>query len=308
MTGTTNNAFDPPVSRYVDDVGHEFGYVYIDHGRSDLAVHFSAFFGAWGNARVYRETFQGYFHRMKMLGTSTDRNWLFLCDTYGAEGNGTYYAGEAGDFFVERAMLEVLDRVIAEHRHQYSETVMVGSSMGATAALKFGLLRGIKGVVAISPHIDLDICAATQGRESHVAFILPDGNTQALHNYRYTRQIRNLVDGWQNGTPLPRLYLQTCEDDKGVYEEQALPLAASWRAHGGSAYVDARAVGGHTSDYATQALLLDVIGRLSDGREPDVAAYQTDPTYAGTITKAPLAHRLRLAASITPKRLLKRFR
>lgn len=308
MKRAADKAFDYPVSRYVDDAGREFGYVYVDHGRSALAVHFSAFFGAWGDARVYRDAFQGYFHRLKMLGTSPEHSWLFLCDTYGAERNGTYYAGERGDFFVERAMLELLDRIADERGHQFSETVMVGSSMGATAALKFGLLRDVRGIVAIGPHIDLDICAAKQGRERNVAFIVPDGDTQAPHNYPYTRQIRNLVDARPDGTALPHLFIQACADDEGVYEEQVLPLTAAWQAHRGPVYLDIRPTGGHTSDYATRPLLLDAIARLSNGREPDVARYQTDPTYAGVITKAPLTHRLRRAASLTRKRLLSRPR
>ena len=61
--------------------------------------------------------------------------------------------------------------------------VTMGSSMGATAALKFGLMLRVKGIVAISPHIDLDICAERQGRWRHVAVDLPDGDPLAPHNY-----------------------------------------------------------------------------------------------------------------------------
>ena len=37
------------------------------------------------------------------------RNWLFLCDSHGVNGNGTYYLGERGDRYVERAMHAVID-------------------------------------------------------------------------------------------------------------------------------------------------------------------------------------------------------
>ncbi len=88
---------------YVDNDGHSFEYVHLEHADSrGLGIHFSAFFGKWGNARPYRDTFQGYFHRLKMLGSCTDHDWLFLCDSYGAFRNGTYYTGEHGDRFVER--------------------------------------------------------------------------------------------------------------------------------------------------------------------------------------------------------------
>ena len=54
-------------------------------------MHFSAFFGKWGDAKPYRDRFRGYFHRLKMLGTDPAHDWLFLCDAYGAHDNGTYY-------------------------------------------------------------------------------------------------------------------------------------------------------------------------------------------------------------------------
>ena len=70
---------------------------------------------------------------------------------------------------------------------------MIGSSMDATAALRFGLQLQSKGIVAISPHIDLDICANLQGRERHIAWVLHPGNTQSHLNYAVTRQIRNIM-------------------------------------------------------------------------------------------------------------------
>ncbi|HVV36708.1 MAG TPA: hypothetical protein VHC63_08925 [Acidimicrobiales bacterium] len=296
----------PPIDALVDDDGRTFNYVRVDHGADNLVVHFSAFFGEWGNAKPYRDTFQGYYHRLKMLGGETEHDWLFACDQYGAEANGTYYTGEAGDFFVERAMLTLLERTMHDLGHPPERTVFMGSSMGATAALKFGLLLGVRGIVAVAPHIDLDICAAQQNRERHVAFIVPDGDTQAAHNYVFTRQIRNLVEQWDQPTVPPALFVQSCEDDVGVFHEQVLPLVATWKEKGGAVYLDARPQGGHTSDWATKPLLLDAAAALLAGRAIDVARYQTDPVFAGTPVKPPLSHRLRRRASLMRKRLLRR--
>lgn len=288
------------IAAYVDDAGRTFNYVPVDHDATDLVVHFSAFFGEWGNAKPYRDTFQGYYHRLKMLGGETAHDWLFLCDQYGADGNGTYYTGERGDFFVERAILHLLADV------DPSRTVFMGSSMGATAALKFGLMLGVRGIVAIAPHIDLDICAARQNRERHVAFIVPDGNTQSPANFPYTRQVRALIDAWDKPTPPPALFIQSCADDAGVHDEQVLPLLEAWRAKGGSVFFDARPMGGHTSDWATKALLLDATARLM-AREPiDVARYQTDPQFVGALVKPPLSNRLRSRASRIRNRVLRR--
>src|SRR4051812_28021692 len=247
----------PRIESLVDPEGRRFNYVPVRHGAPDLAIHFSAFFGEWGNAKPYRDTFQGYYHRLKMLGGSTEHDWLFMCDQYGADENGTYYTGEKGDFFVERATLDIMERTMQEWGHPPDRTVLLGSSMGATAALKFGLMLGVRGIVVVSPHIDLDISAARQDRERHVAFIVPDGDTQSVDNYRYTRQIRNLLDAHDSAAagPLPGLFMQVCKDDAGVYEEQVLPLVDEWRGRGGKARVGPPPAGGPPRDRATQPFL-----------------------------------------------------
>ena len=150
------------VAGYTDPDGRRFGYVHVRHpGSRGLGIHLSAFFGAWGDARVYAD-FRGYFHRLKMLGSDPTCDWLFLCDPYGVEENGTYYLGERGDLFVERAMSVIIDRVTDAGGYTPDETVMLGSSMGATGALTLGLERGVAGIVAVSLHIDLDSCATRQ--------------------------------------------------------------------------------------------------------------------------------------------------
>lgn len=301
----TGVAASPPVQRHVDGEGREFGFVHVPHaGASGLAVHFSAFFGAWGDARPYRDQFQGYFHRLKMLGSDPSRNWLFLCDAHGAFDNGTYYTGQAGDLFVERAMIDIIESVRDRFGYGEQPLVTLGSSMGATAALKFGLDLDADGIVAVCPHIDLDVCAARQDRMAEVAWICPDGDALAEHNHPYTRQIRQRLTTRPGDRRLPRLFVQSCEDDLGVHREQVVPLVERWRAGGGEVTTDFRPTGGHTSDWATRALLLDAVTRLAEGRPIDVARYRDDPRFAGHLVRPPVSHRVRRAASLTRKRVL----
>jgi pimeloyl-ACP methyl ester carboxylesterase len=297
--------FAPPVQTYTDPHGRQFDYVHVTHeGSNGLAIHFSAFFGKWGDAKPYRDQFRGYFHRLKMLGSEGVHDWLFLCDAYGTFGNGTYYTGEKGDFFVERAMRAIINEVRSAHGYQPAATVLLGSSMGATAALKFGLELDVAGILAIAPHIDLDICALRQNRQAEVAFIVPSGDVASPINYEFTRQVRRLVLDREPSRPLPRLLVQSCVDDAGVFNEQVTPLLDDWRAHGGTVYLDARPRGGHTSDFATKAMVLDALDCLMRGVPIDVLRYQHDPRFAGSITRAPLSHRMRRAASLARKRVL----
>jgi hypothetical protein len=281
-TPSTREYWATQVREHRDAEGRVFRYIPVRHpGARGLIVHFSAFFGEWGDARQYREVFQGHFHRLRMLGDAPDYDFLFVCDEYGADRNGTYYTGEGGDLFVERAMLELIPAEMESSGHGASSTITMGSSMGATAALKFGLMLGVKGIIAISPHIDLDICAERQGRWRHVAAICPDGDPVAPSNHEITRQVRLLVERWNPPPAPPRLFVQSCRDDAGVFAEQVEPLCVTWEQAGGSVTLDARRTGGHTSDHATRPLLLDAAGRLLRDEPIDVARYQRDTTFRG---------------------------
>jgi hypothetical protein len=159
-------------------------------------------------------------------------------------------------------------------------------------------MRDVQGIIAIAPHVDLDISAERQNRMQNVAFICPDGDPLAPHNFKFTRQIRSLIGSRDIGDgPPPRLFVQACADDGGVFPEQIEPLTAAWRAAGGSVVADIRRTGGHTSDWATPALLLDTIDRLLASDEIPVATYQTLSPYLGKLTKEPLMVRVRRRAA-----------
>ena len=167
-----------------------YNYVLYPGDSDVLCVHYSAFFGEWGERRRARALYQGYFHRMRMFWPLTGYRFLFLCDTFGADQNGTYYKGEDGDWFVERAMNQILDEVQEREDVPADKVVMMGSSMGATAAVRFALDRQAAGAIAVSPHFDLDLCARHQGRARHVAAILGSQDVEDPRHFPVTREIR----------------------------------------------------------------------------------------------------------------------
>jgi hypothetical protein len=241
-----------------------------------------------------------------MLGSDPTLDWFFLCDTHGVHGNGCYYLGEAGDLYVERAVAALVDDQVAATGHPPDRVVTLGSSMGATAAIATGLRLGAAGIVAVGPHVDLDTSARFQDRMAEVAWICPDGDALAEHNHHLTRRINRTLDSWPADRRLPRLFVQSCQDDTGVHQEQVVPLVERWRALGGTADLDSRPVGGHTSDWATRPLLLDAAHRMLSGEPIDVERYATDPAFAGSLTRPPLSHRVRRAVSLARKRVRRR--
>lgn len=234
------------------------GYPYVllpGRGRS-LCIHYSAFFGEWGERREWRSQFAGWFHRLRMFWPLADHHFLFLCDTFGVDSNGTYYKGIDGDFFVERAMDAIQMKISDQFGIDPGSTVTLGSSMGGTAALRFALRHHYAGAVAVTPHIDLDVSAARQGRLRHVAAIVGHEDVDAPGLRPVTREIARLV---ATVRPLPRLVVQSVLDDAGVHDEQVLPLVESWELGGGLVKTDFQATGGHTSEYATPEFFADAI-------------------------------------------------
>ncbi len=84
----------------------------------------------------------------------------------------------------------------------------------------------------------------------HVSFICPDGDALSPANHRYTQPVREALRG--RSAPPPPLFVQSCNDDHGVYREQVLTLREEWGAAGGRVDLDVRKHGGHTSEYAAK--------------------------------------------------------
>jgi pimeloyl-ACP methyl ester carboxylesterase len=147
--------------------------------------------------------------------------------------------------------MDVIQRQVSEQSAvDAAHTVTLGSSMGATAALRFALRHGYAGAVAVSPHIDLDVSALRQGRQRHVAAIVGREDVDAADLRPMTREVGELA---ASVPVLPALVVQSMLDDAGVHREQVLPLLSTWRARGGRVLTDFHSSGGHTSDHATAA-------------------------------------------------------
>lgn len=246
--------------------GRRYTYVLYPGSGDTLCVHYSAFFGEWGDRHEHRAQFQGHFHRLRMFWPLARHHFLFLCDTFGADANGTYYKGESADFFVERAVEQIRRDVAGELGIGPERTVLLGSSMGATAAVRFALRDGLAGAIGVSPHLDLDLSAVHQGRRRHVAAALGREDVESPDLFPVTREIRDLV---ATVPPTPRIVLQSMADDRGVHAEQVLPFVEAYRARGGWVELDEHPVGGHTSEYATADWFAERIEQvLAQSRTP----------------------------------------
>ena len=95
--------------------------------------------------------------------------------------------------------------------------VTVGSSMGATGALVIGLRLGAAGIVAISPHIDLDVAATECGRWEEVACIAPDADPDRDDQRPAHPPCAGTCVRGRCGRSTRALRAVGCADDTGVY-------------------------------------------------------------------------------------------
>ena len=127
---------------------------------------------------------------------------------------------------------------------------MLGSSMGATAALHFALERQAAGAVRSShPTSTSTWPARFQGRSRTWRPCSAPMTSTSPRHFPVTREVRAQAETAPIG---PRIAIQSMEDDHGVHDEQVIPFVERWRARGGRAVdCDYRPEGGHTSDFAT---------------------------------------------------------
>lgn len=201
------------------------------------------------------------FHGFKAASTFDDYSFTLIRDDSGLTGDGTYYYGKANNPFIEQAVSELITFIQNEIKQssQITRFIGVGSSMGAYAATKFGILNNFHAVLAMVPHFDLSSAVKYCGRKIWIDWAC-DGATSIEINL-YMSRLQNLVS--THTGKLPTLFVQSAEDDIGVHDKQVLPFVALYEASGGSVQCDFRSSGGHSMVNASNQFICAVLDLLS---------------------------------------------
>ena len=250
---------------FVSSEGTEVNFLHRRNGSSTLVIWFSAFTRGPHLGRVLKVT--PGFHGYKFSRSHDQFDWLLVRDSWGYTNDGTYYGGRAGDLFVERAVSELVRKLIAEYRAQDPATkvVAMGSSMGAYAAIKFAVMNGI-AALGWSPHLDMEIAMKSCGRGPWVRYCLEDADDAS--RARYLHRLQDVVN--EHAGNLPPLIVQATADDHFVYPEQVVPFVESYISAGGKVQLDLRDRGGHTSRYAPDEYLVEALTCLAEARDLDI--------------------------------------
>ncbi|WP_345976587.1 hypothetical protein [Sulfurimonas sp. HSL3-7] len=113
-----------------------------------------------------------------------DWNVLSLVDTFGLEGDTSAYLGEEGDFFVREMVLSLIQTAIDQCECDPKENLFFyASSIGAYAAIMYGILFEARGVYANAPIIKLhDTTMYSEIYKNRVDFTIPPQKKDVIEN------------------------------------------------------------------------------------------------------------------------------
>lgn len=229
---------------FVASNGHKSEYFQTENlnGKKAHVFWFSAFTRGPLLGRILKT--EQRFHGFKAAKSFQDFSFTLLRDDSGLTGDGTYYYGKANNPYIEVAISELITSIKAEvHKtNSKSQFIGVGSSMGAYAATKFGILDSFNSVLALVPHFDLEAAAKYCGRRRWLDWAIENASKDDAE--KYMSRLQTLVV--ENKSNLPTLFLQSAMDDPGVHKEQVIPFIELYENSGGVAFADFRKSGGHS--------------------------------------------------------------
>lgn len=131
--------------KYIASNGVEVKYILEKNtgNNAPFTVVFSAF---------PREGMKATYNYLKTLG-NYKANKLFILDDYGHEHRGAYYLAEQGDFRIEVAIDELIEKM--RRNLKPKKTVFIGTSKGGFAALYYGLKCDVDYIIAGAPQYKL---------------------------------------------------------------------------------------------------------------------------------------------------------
>ena len=245
---------------FVASNGHVLNYFISEDLRNKRAhiFWFSAFTRGPLLGRILKT--EQKFHGFKAASSFEDYSFTLIRDDSGLTGDGTYYFGKANNPYIEEAISELITFLQTEIQEQTPSTkfIGVGSSMGAYAATKFGILTNFQAVLAMVPHFDIASAVKYCGRKNWVDWACDGALPEEIDSY--LSRLQNVVTN--HSEPLPLLFIQSALDDIGVHNEQVIPFVTLYEANGGNVNKDFRSAGGHSMVNASNQFIyaaLDIL-------------------------------------------------
>lgn len=184
-------------------------YLFIEKKKSDrLLVVFSGFPPA--NQKG------GYNYVLKFR--DFDCNKLYILDDFGNDSRGSYYLGENKNFFIERAVSQLIEKIASEKNIPLKNIITAGSSKGGFAALYFAFKNGYGTAVSGGSQVLLGNYLAIPGHENILSYITGGRSNKEVE---YLNGV--LLDLVTSTETSPHLYLHVGKNDHH-YQDHTIPL------------------------------------------------------------------------------------
>lgn len=204
------------------------------------------------------------FHGFKAASTFDEFSFTLIRDDSGLTGDGTYYFGKANNPYIEVAIAELISYIQQQIQESSPNIpfIGVGSSMGAYAATKFGVMKNFNAVLAMVPHFDISAAVKYCGRKNWIDWACEGAPQEEID--RYLSRLQDVVISHTG--PLPRLFVQSALDDVGVHSEQVLPFVSLYESKGGKVDRDFRTSGGHSMVNASNQFINATLKLLASNK------------------------------------------
>lgn len=191
------------------DGDSQLKYLFVKNKKSDkLLVVFSGF-PAEGKQPSYN-----YVLKFKNL----ECNKLYILDDFGNDTRGSYYLGKSKDFFIDRAVFQLIEDIRKSNGIEKRKVITSGSSKGGYAALYYAFKYGYGVSIAGAPQYLLGDYLAPQYHEKILEYI--SGGTSE-EDVKFLNDV--LADEIERSEKTPKVFIHVSKNEHH-YKDHVVPL------------------------------------------------------------------------------------
>lgn len=109
-----------------------------------------------------------------------DINQLYILDDFGYDNRGAYYLGRNNDFYIEKSVTKLIEKVIRENN--INSVIFAGSSKGGYAALLFGCKFENSNIIVGAPQYYLGKYLDDEPKRNTLEYIIGEISEEKVEN------------------------------------------------------------------------------------------------------------------------------
>ena len=131
---------------------------------------------------------------------------LYILDNFGSDNRGSYYLGEKGNFFIDRAVTQLIEKICIDNKIKKEDVITAGTSKGGFAALYFSLKNDYGASIVGEPQILLGNYLSASNHKPIYEYIIGEVNCEN------TKKLNSLLFNLITNETKTRLYIHCGKD------------------------------------------------------------------------------------------------